>query len=197
MLGCYGCGLVEQISERTAIGAAARRAAHRAAHDAERIEAILRNCGCVGAFPAAAVPVAQDSFASGARALSSRAGAASLCRAARTCGVGGEYPSLAEHLHAQQGWRVGLGACAAERGAFCRRQSALLHARERSAGVARGGAAAGASKPAPLTAGGCAIIRGCSDANVAELVDAPGLEPGGETRASSSLAFRTTLQSEK
>src|ERR1700676_1498705 len=36
-----------------------------------------------------------------------------------------------------------------------------------------------------------AILAGYSDANVAELVDAPGLGPGGATRASSSLAFRT------
>ena len=36
------------------------------------------------------------------------------------------------------------------------------------------------------------IIGGCSDANVAELVDAPDLGSGGVTRASSSLAFRTT-----
>src|ERR1700676_3591891 len=36
-----------------------------------------------------------------------------------------------------------------------------------------------------------AILGGYSDANVAELVDAPGLGPGGATRASSSLAFRT------
>ena len=79
-----------------------------------------------------------------------------------------------------------------EGGAFRRGQSALLHAGERPAGAARGGAAAGARKRAPLTARGCAILCGCSDANVAELVDAPGLEPGGETRASSSLAFRTT-----
>src|SRR5580692_9188030 len=113
MLECYGCGLVEQISERTAIGAAARRAAHRAAHHAERFEAIFRNCGCVGALPAAAVPAAQDSFASGARALSSRTSAATVCRAARTRGVGGQYPSLVEYLDAGQGRRVGLGTHAA------------------------------------------------------------------------------------
>src|ERR1700677_525029 len=128
MLKCYGCSLVEQISERTAIGAAGGRAAHRAAHHAERIEAILRNCGRVGALPAAAVPAAQDSFASGARALPSRAGAATVCRAARTRGVGGEYSSLVEHLDAGQGRRLGMGTRAAERGAFCRGQPALLHA---------------------------------------------------------------------
>jgi hypothetical protein len=33
-----------------------------------------------------------------------------------------------------------------------------------------------------------------SDANVAELVDAPDLGSGGVTRASSSLAFRTTAR---
>ena len=44
---------------------------------AERIEAILRNCGCVGALPAAAVPAAQDSFAAGARAHIVSAGALS------------------------------------------------------------------------------------------------------------------------
>ena len=52
------------------------------------------------AAAAAAVPAAQDSFTASARALSSRAGAASLCRAARTRGVGGEYPSLVEYLDA-------------------------------------------------------------------------------------------------
>jgi hypothetical protein len=34
---------------------------------------------------------------------------------------------------------------------------------------------------------------GYSDANVAELVDAPDLGSGGVTRASSSLAFRTSF----
>ncbi len=37
------------------------------------------------------------------------------------------------------------------------------------------------------------MIGGYSDANVAELVDAPDLGSGGVTRASSSLAFRTTV----
>jgi hypothetical protein len=39
--------------------------------------------------------------------------------------------------------------------------------------------------------GDSAILEGYSDANVAELVDAPDLGSGGATRASSSLAFRT------
>jgi hypothetical protein len=36
-------------------------------------------------------------------------------------------------------------------------------------------------------------MEGYSNANVAELVDAPDLGSGGVTRASSSLAFRTTF----
>src|SRR3979490_250266 len=42
-----------------------------------------------------------------------------------------------------------------------------------------------------LRADDSAILKSYSDANVAELVDAPDLGSGGETRASSSLAFRT------
>src|SRR5882762_11853424 len=44
---------------------------------------------------------------------------------------------------------------------------------------------------APTARGDSAILEGYSDANVAELVDAPDLGSGGETRASSNLAFRT------
>ena len=98
-----------------------------------------------------------------------------------------------------EGSRLGLGArTRARRRPFRRRQPAVLHAGKRPAGAAGSGPAAGSRKRTPLAGPAnrargpdSAILESCSDANVAELVDAPDLGSGGATRASSSLAFRT------
>ena len=102
--------------------------------------------------------------------------------------------SLTATCARRQGSSLGLGARAARGAAVCGRQSALLYVGKRPAGVAGSGAAAGPRKRTPLR---IAILAGYSDANVAELVDAPDLGSGGATRASSSLAFRTKATTQK
>ncbi len=180
--------IAQQDSYWTAIGAAAGESPRRAPYQHQCAETFLRHRRCVGALAAAAMPLAQDSFAASAAALSPGPGTAALRHAAGKSRAHCQHSVLADGR---------AGTCRIGRGPGC------MHPRS--------------EPPSPATARftscwkmacrPCARWRGFwfakanpvsynaraeVDANVAELVDAPDLGSGGATRASSSLAFRTT-----
>src|SRR5258708_31050717 len=66
--------IAQKESYWTAIGVAAGESPRGAPYQHQRTETFLRHRRCVGALAAAAMPVAQDSFASSAAALSLGAG---------------------------------------------------------------------------------------------------------------------------
>src|SRR5882672_6537549 len=210
MLDCYRENrIAQQASYRTPFGAATGEPSRGQAYEHQRPEAIFHDRGCLGTLAVAAMPIAQDPLAAGTRALPLGAGAATFGDAAGACRTDRQHSIFTEHGAGGEGPRLGLGARATQSTAVRRRQSALLYVGKRPAGVAGSGPAAGSGKRAPLGAlseystgprprlqgrgaPDSAILESCSDANVAELVDAPDLGSGGVTRASSSLAFRTS-----
>src|SRR5258708_23746884 len=70
--------IAQQESYWTAIGVAAGESPRSAPYQHQRTETFLRHRRCVGALAAAAMPIAQDSFAASAAALSVRTGTAAF-----------------------------------------------------------------------------------------------------------------------
>jgi hypothetical protein len=178
--------IAQQDSYWTAIGAAAGESPRGAAYQHQRAETILCDCGRMGTLAAAAMPAAQNSLPASVAALPPGPGAAAVGNSTGKSGAGCQYSIFAHRRAGTQRPGLGVGACAGASSAVRRGQSALLYVGKWPAGLARGRPPSGSRKRTPL-----AILFGRLIANVAELVDAPGLGPGGATRASSSLAFRT------
>src|SRR5271170_7065280 len=142
--------IAEQNPDWTAIGVAAGESPRSPPYQHQRAEAFLRHRRCVGTLTAAAMPLAQDSFAAGAAALSIGTGTATLRHAARKSRAHREHSVLAHGRARTQGSRLGLGPRTGGAGAVRGRQPALLHVGKWSSSVARGGAASGSRKRTPL-----------------------------------------------
>ena len=179
--------IAQQDSYWTAFGAAAGEPSRGTSYQHQRIETLLCHCGFLGTLAAAAVPASENSLATGTRAVSFGSGAAFVGNAARTRRADRQYPIFADGGARTQRPSLGLGARAGRARALRRRQSIIFHVGKRPSRAARSRPPLGSRKRTPL-----AIMSGLIIANVAELVDAPDLGSGGVTRASSSLAFRTT-----
>src|ERR1700721_3843139 len=103
--------LAQQNPYWTAIGVAAREQARRAPYQHQCAETFLRHCRFVGTLAAAAMPLAENSFAARAATLSPGAGAAALRHAARKSRPHRQHSVLAHGRPGTQGSRRCPGAC--------------------------------------------------------------------------------------
>src|ERR1700679_320402 len=103
--------LAQQNPYWTAIGVAAREQARRAPYQHQCAETFLRHCRFVGTLAAAAMPLAQDSFAASAAALSLGPSTATLRYAARKSRAHRQHSVFAHGRARTQGSRLGLGPC--------------------------------------------------------------------------------------
>src|SRR5580700_5081312 len=120
--------IAQQDSYWTAIGSAAGKSPRRAPYQHQCAETILRHRRCVGTLAAAAMPLAQDSFAASAAALSLGPSTPALRHAARKSRAHSQHSVLADGRAGTQGSGVGLGTCTGGARTLRWRQPALLHA---------------------------------------------------------------------
>src|ERR1700733_7475234 len=104
--------LAQQNPYWTAIGVAAGESPRRAPYQHQCAETFLRHCGFVGALAAAAMPLAENSFARSAATLSLGTGTATLRHAARKSRAHRQHSVLAHGRPGTQGSRLGVGPCA-------------------------------------------------------------------------------------
>src|ERR1700677_70559 len=103
--------IAQQNSYWTAIGVAAGESPRRAPYQHKRAETFLRHCRFVGTLAPATMPLAQDSFAAGAAALSLGPSTATLRYAARKSRAHRQHSVFAHGRARTQGSRLGLGPC--------------------------------------------------------------------------------------
>src|SRR5882672_11934749 len=98
MLDCYRENrIAQQASYRTPFGAATGEPSRGPAYEHQRPEAIFHDRGCLGTLAVAAMPIAQDTLAAGAGALSLGPGAAPFGDAAGARRADRQHSIFADH----------------------------------------------------------------------------------------------------